>query len=524
MKPRVHQEEAIDAVIESISTNKNINPLVVLPTGSGKTLVIAELVKHLRSKLDYKIIILSHVKEILEQNYNSIKNQTDIDVGLNSSMLGKREIKPVTVAGIQSVYRNPKHYIGFDVIIIDEAHMISSDSNTMYQKFIAGIRDACVIGLTATPYRLGQGYIYGEKADTTFDKVVCDWGTGSKFNKLINLGYLCKLTTKRTKEEMDTDGIQMVAGDFNEKQLSNRFDRDPITQAILKEVIAAGSNRKKWLIFAIDIDHAEHIAEILIRNGIPTAPVHSKMADSGFCRSGTIDSYKDNKYKCLVNVNILTTGFDDPEIDLIAVLRPTNSPVLHVQMLGRGSRVSEGKKECLVLDFAGNTERLGPINDPLVKIKGKGAEGGEPITKACPECNSILAPAVRKCPDCGHKFEFHHGLYLNSSNASIIDDGKPHWVMVDHVTYELNRNPGTPTSVKVVYTCGSKKINEWICVEHKGYAKHKADHWVKYRGGLPCKKAEDLMNQCLDLKTPFRILVAKKNKYYTISDSDFKDI
>lgn len=520
MKLRIHQREAVRETIKEINKNNNKNPLIVLPTGSGKTLTICELVKVLRDTYGENIVILSHVKEILEQNYKALTEYTGLKIGLNSSMLGRREFKNITVAGIQSVYRNARMFSTCKFIIVDEAHLINPDENTMYQKFFSANPDSIIIGLTATPYRLSSGYIYGK--DALFDVITSNWGTGDKFNRLIRLGYLSQITTKRTKQEMDVTGIRLLGGDFSDKQLSDKFDKEVITNSIIKEIIAAGKNRKKWLIFAIDIDHAEHIAEILIRNGIPTAPVHSKMKESGFSRSEAINSYKDNKYRCLVNVNILTTGFDDPEIDLIAVLRPTQSPVLHVQMIGRGSRIAKGKRNCLVLDFAGNTERIGPINNPLVKIKGKGAEGGDPITKTCPICNSIIAPAIKICPDCGHKFRFEHGLTLTSSNANIIDDGKAHWVKVDNVSYELNRNPGTPTSLRVIYHCGSRKINEWICVEHKGFAKHKADHWVRFRGVEPTNSAEELYSLSDKLMKPNRILVSKKNKYYVISDSDFR--
>jgi DNA repair protein RadD len=517
---REHQSDCVDSTIDFIGKGEG-NPVIVSPTGSGKTLIISALIKHLVVELNAKVLVLSHVKEILEQNHASIASYTGFKVGLYSAMLDSRTIEGVTVAGIQSVYRKADSFRSFDYLLIDEAHLVNIQSETMYHRFFKESNIKTIIGLTATPYRLGSGFIYGKTSETIFDDISCNWGTGDKFNQLISMGYLCKLTTKRTKEEMDTSDIKLTAGDFNEKQMSSKFDREPVTNAIIKEIIAAGKNRKRWLIFAIDINHAEHIAEVLIRNGIPTAPVHSRMNESGFDRSKILKESKSGKYKCLVNVNILTTGYDDPEIDLIAVIRPTNSPVLHVQMLGRGSRPAEGKKECLVLDFAGNTERLGPINDPLIKIKGKGKGGGEPITKTCPACSSIVAPAVRICPDCGHKFKFDHGLTPNSSNAEVIDDGKAHWLNVDHITYELNSNPGTPTSLRVIYHCGNKKINEWICVEHKGFAKHKADHWVKFRGGQVTNSAVDLLNQRIRLKEPVKILVTKKNKYYLISDSKF---
>ena len=521
---RHYQKEVAPSVIKYIKTNRGKHPLVVLPTGSGKTFAMADLILEIRKLWNVKILVLSHVKEILEQNSDALSEYLDMPIAINSAMLGRREIGDVTVAGIQSVFRKPEAFKDFNLVIIDEAHLISAEKNTMYQKFFAGIGKHIHVGFTATPFRLGTGYIYGPEEDKVFDHAVVDWSSSEQFTQLIDEGYLSSLTTKRTKLELDTEGIKLIAGDFNEKQLSERFDRDVITNAAIKEIMAAGRERKKWLIFAIDIDHAEHIAEVLIRSGIPTAPIHSRMDKLGFCRDKTLEAYKDGKYRCVVNVNILTTGFDDPSVDLIAMLRPTNSPILHVQSLGRGSRVCKGKTNCLILDFAGNTDRLGPINNVLVKTSAKTDGDGEPITKTCPECNSILPPAVKVCPDCFYEFSFEHGLKVKSTDYEIIEDGRSQWVKVDKVEYDLHTNYGRPSSVKVSYHCGGKVINEYICVEHTGFAKHKADHWIKYRGGSPCLMSKDLINQAESIAVPSVILVAKKGKYYSIGDSKFDSI
>jgi DNA repair protein RadD len=519
IKLRYFQEEVVPAFKEFIDKNKDGHPIIALPTGSGKTYAMADMVKYLVGKGN-RVLILSHVKEILEQNEASLIKYLGKEVSVYSSMMGRKEIGDITVAGIQSVFRKPERFSKFRYILIDEAHMVNAEPGTMYAKFFSGISKHTRIGFTATPFRLGSGEIFGQGSDTLFTHKILDYCTKDKFQQLVEQGYLSKLTTKRTELEMDTSGINLLGGDFNEKQLSERFDRDGVTTEAIKEIIAAGVNRKKWLIFAIDINHAEHIAETLIRNGIPTAPVHSKMSDSGFDRDRSLDGFGNGIYRCVVNVNILTTGFDEPGIDLIALLRPTSSPVLHVQTLGRGSRIEENKDNCLVLDFAGNTARLGPINDVLL-VKRKKGEGGDPITKECPGCKSILPPAVRICPDCGHEFKFEHNLSKNAANIEVMDDGKPHWLSVSGVSYEAVRKIGTPSSVKVTYNCSGRKVNEWICVEHSGFAKHKADHWIKYRGGLPCSTVDDLIEQVNILKVPNELLVQKKNKYYTINNAKF---
>ena len=245
------------------------------------------------------------------------------------------------------------------------------------------------------------------------------------------------------------------------------------------DLIKAGSNYKKWLIFAIDIDHAEHIAEALIRSGIPTGIVHSRM---DFDRDKMIRDFKDGVYKAIVNVNVLTTGFNDPEIDLIAMLRPTKSPIIHVQTIGRGLRIADGKDHCLILDFSGNTERLGPINDVHVYKKRKSTGEGEAITKRCPACDCIHHPSVKICDNCGHKFEFKSGLNINSTAAEIIASTRINWFDVSGINYVVHSKPNSPPSMKVQYNCGLRYFNEFVCIEHPGYAGHRAKHWARFRG------------------------------------------
>lgn len=516
---RHYQKGAAPAVLDYIKDNPDKHPLVALPTGSGKTYCIADLIQKYRLAGGGRVLVLSHVKEILEQNHESLSKYLDEPIGLYSAGLRERRTEAVTVAGIQSVFRDTKYWSKNDLVIVDEAHLISTDTDTMYRKFLNGIGKHNLVGFTATPFRLGSGYIYGR--DSIFDDLVYDWTSADRFQQLVDEGYLARLTTKRTELEMDTDGIKLTGGDFNEKALAKRFDREGVTKEAIKEILAAGRTRKKWLIFAIDISHAEHIAETLIRAGIKTAPVHSTMSDSGFERETVIEGFKNGKYQCVVNVNILTTGFDEPGIDLIAMLRPTKSPVLHVQSLGRGSRIHDDKDNCLILDFAGNTARLGPINNVHVAVKGKGASGGEPITKTCPKCQSIVAPAVRICPDCEHKFLFEHRLSGFASLNDVVESGKEVWLKVGNVEYKKHSNFGSPSTVQVTYHCEGYKINEFICVEHKGYAKHKANHWINFRGGRPCSSANELLSISDTLKTPSRLRVQRDKKFLVIKDASF---
>ena len=396
-------------------------------------------------------------------------------------------------------------------------HLIPPGDNTMYRRFFKGLNNPRYFGLTATPFRLGQGLIYGEK-NSIFTDMIVDYTTRHKFVELIKDGYLCKLTSKATETEMDTTGIRTVGGDFDNKELSQKLDVKSITKKAVAEVIRKGHDRKKWLLFAIDIEHAEHIAEELADNGIPTMVVHSKME---FDRTTVLNHYKRGTFKAVVNVNVLTTGFDDPEIDLIALLRPTRSPVIHVQTIGRGLRIAEGKADCLVLDFAGNTARLGPINDITIKKKGKGREGGDPITKTCPSCYEIVAPAVRECPECGHKFEFKTALQATAGERDVITTKEPAWHNVTDVTYSIHRKVGSPNMVCVTYQCGLRAFKEYVCVEHKGYAGHRAKHWLTFRGMEDIQDSGWVVDNSHMLTKPNRIRVDTSGRYAHIMDYSF---
>ena len=517
MTPRQYQIDAVNATVSYLKYPHR-HPLIAIPTGAGKTLCIAMLIGKIKEKKpDYSILVLSHVQEILDQNYKRIKEHLDRDVSLFSSGLGQKEIGDITVAGVQSIWREANRFSHVDIIIIDEAHSISTDEGTMYDVLFKATK-AQRIGFSATPFRLRDGLIYG--AGKQFTELAYDLTSADAFVGLVNAGYLSKLVTKGTKLKLDTDGIKEIGGDFSEKEMSKRFDKLTITRKAIDEIIERGHDRKKWLIFAIDISHAEHIAECLLRKGIMTNVVHSKMVCD---RKTVIEDYKNGKYRAIVNVNVLTTGFDDPTIDLVALLRPTKSPVLHVQTIGRGSRVHPDKRDCLILDFAGNISRLGAINDIKIKEKGKGKTGADPVMKECPACMLLVAPAVRNCPDCGHEFTFKTLIVDEASDEEVVTtrDKSIKFYDVDAVFYQINKRQGSPSTIKVSYLCGAKTFNEWICVEHIGYAKHKANHWIKFRGGSPCDTVEEFMRIHSTLKVAKRIKVVKKGLYPIIEECYF---
>jgi len=517
MTLRYYQKEAVSSAIKYLDTEKG-HPLIVLPTGSGKTHILGELCKRLTERDSRaKILIISHVKEILTQDYKQLKQFVDPDsIGLYSSGLKSFERKKYTIASIQTIYKLGTTFRDYRYIIVDEAHLIPAKGEGRYKTFFKGMPHAKIIGLTATPFRLGHGYLTDNHL---FDKVVYN----ADLVKLIEQGYLTKLITKEPNFEMPVENLKVIAGDYSKNSLSTELDRTEITKQILNELVKYRYVRKKWLIFAIDIEHAENINTLLCEMGIRSAAIHSNL---DFDRTVLINLYKDNHLQALVSVETLTTGFDVPSVDLVALMRPTQSPVLHVQMIGRGMRICEGKESCLVLDFAGNTKRLGPINDVYVAVKGdKKGKGGAGFTKTCPDCQEIVHVVTKECPSCGHIFKFKQALASTADVVEVIKTNKlklPNKFIVNDIKYSKHVKIGGAVSLKVSYRCGLRTFSEWVGLEHTGYPRVRAESWWKYRAGTnPPDSVQEALQRVGELHTPEAIYVSETSKYPEIVRYEF---
>ena len=521
---RWYQKEAITAVFAYLRVNKKAaNPLVVAPTGSGKSWIISGICKRIYEKyFGYNVVLLSHVKEILEQDYEKLVAQIAPElVGIYSASLQQREIRQFTVAGIQSVYKNPGLFKNVKLFIVDEAHTIPPGSEGMYRTFLANFPGVPILGLTATPFRLGSGYLTDE--GHIFNETVYS----VNLKRLIAEGFLCKLHSKAAKKQIDTSKLKLQAGDYSKKSMSEHIDRFNITNTICEELAKYKDSRKHWLVFAVDIKHAEHIVEALSKQGISAAPYHSKMTKTD--RELFMRLYKQKRIQCIVNVNALTTGFDFPEIDLIGLLRPTKSPVLHIQMIGRGLRIAPEKENTLILDFAGNLQRLGPIDKvDIVPPKKKGKGNGQPPTKVCPQCDEVVPLSVRQCDCCGWTFETESKLTLAASALAVVstDEAQALTLYVKHAYYYKHIKEDKPPSLKVVYVCNNIKLyTEWILFEHGNGLLGPTRTWWSRRTDLPLPatvdEALEIAQKSL-LRIPTKIIVDISNKYPKITHYIFE--
>lgn len=514
MSLRDYQLAAIDSIYKYFRNNSEGHPLVAAPTGSGKSHILAGFcAKAHKLYPKEKILILTHTKEIISQDAKILRDYLPSSlVGIYSAGLGRRQVRQYTVASIQSVYKRADEFQDFKLIIVDEAHLIPPSGEGRYRTFLGKLPQARVLGLTATPFRRGHGLL---TEGHLFDKVVYN----IEIQMLIDSGHLAPLSTKATQYALRTKGLKVIGGDYSKKELSSRLDHAHITSRIVKEIARFKEIRKAWLVFAIDIEHCEHIAAELNKAGMTAVAVHSKL---DFDRKHLLDLFKAGHVQVVVSVETLTTGFDAPNVDMIVLLRPTQSPVLHVQMLGRGMRPYEGKKECLVLDFAGNVQRLGPVDEVLVKQKGKKTKGGgKGFTRVCPKCSEIVHVSKKVCPSCGYTFPVPVKLSTVAEEAPILKKDKHAEVKVRQVSsirYAMHKKAGKPPSFKVTYKCGGLSFyNEWIAFEHKGYPKTRAAHWWAQRAKLPVPvTVAEAMTRKNEIKPVSSIKVQYSGKWPTI--------
>ncbi len=485
----------------------------MIPTAGGKSIVLAAFIQVvLQQWPDQRILVVTHVRELIAQNHAEMMGLwPDAPAGIYSAGLGRREIRArVLFAGIQSIHRRAYDVQQCDLVLIDEAHLIPRSSDTMYRRFLGTLArinpGLKVIGFTATPYRLDSGLLH-EGEGSLFTDIAYE----VSIRDLIDDGYLSPLISKKTELMLNVAEVGGRGGEFIAGQLQAAVDRETITHAAIGEILAYGKGRRSWLVFCSGVEHAIHVAAALRQRGVSCATIFGDTPSAE--RNRIIAAFKRGEIRALASMGVLTTGFNVPGVDLIAMLRPTKSVGLYVQMAGRGTRLAPGKENCLVLDFAGNVARHGPID--AVKPARPSQGEGPPPTKVCPDCDIILAAAVRRCSNCGHQFPPPEiKVEATASPLAILSAMRPQWVEVSKVTYRQHDKPGKPPSMRVDYSCGAIVHSEWICFEHVGYARQKAVAWWQRRSAAPAPATvAEALAAAASLATPVAVLVRRNGRF-----------
>jgi len=402
---------------------------------------------------------------------------------------------PVAVFNLQ-VAGHPSYYAGG--VLAHNCHLIPPDGEGMYRTFLADAKvvnpHLRVIGLTATPFRLSSGPICTPEG--ILNHICYEVGV----RELIRDGYLCPLVTKAGINKADFGRLHVRGGEFVADEVEALMDADNLVIAACSEIVAHTHNRQSVLVFTSGVKHGRHVARVLAEmsgqevgflDGQTPAAERAELI-ARFRRETTTGLLPRAPLKYLVNVNVLTTGFDAPNIDCVAILRPTMSPGLWYQCVGRGFRLHPGKQNCLVLDFGGNALRHGPV-DQLKMPEAPGRGSGEAPAKECPECHAVIAAGYATCPECGHKFppperQKHD---TRASEAGILSGQVTDTEYEVHdVRYSVHIKrdapPDAPQTMRVDYRIGQFTwVSEWVCFEHTGYARWKAEQWWRKRSPDP---------------------------------------
>jgi DNA repair protein RadD len=523
MDLRPYQVDALKALDDYWEAGGG-HPLAVLATATGKSVLIAKLIADIAVQYPgLRALVLVHVRELLTQNREHLlKIWPRAPIGINSAGLRKRDWhSPIVLANIQSVWRNPQRLGHRHLIIIDEAHLVPHAGDGMYRTLIDSLRELeptlRVAGFTATPYRLDSGRL-DEGDGKIFDDVVYTYGIGEG----IHDGWLSPLSSKATTARIDVSGVAVRGGEFVPGALEDAADDAAVIAAAAGEIIARGQDRRSWLLFCCGVRHAQHVGEALRERGIAAATVTAKIpADE---RDRIIADFRAGTLRALTNVNVLTTGFNVPAVDLIGMLRPTLSTGLYVQMVGRGTRKAGGKTDCLVLDFAGNVMRHGPVDQADgARDDTTGVKVDTVAAKRCPDCGELNALRAAECVCCGHEFPCEQPKPKHTAIAdwTPILGGQSNWLPVTEVSARLHTkfNDWTaPPSLRVEYLCGLSPYSEYISLQRTGYAREMAERWWFAMGGrfpVPPTVAQALQ-RIGELHRVLEIVVARDGKYWRV--------
>ena len=534
MQLRDYQERAIKQLYEWFSDNKVGNPVLNMPGGSGKSVVIASIAKDaLMNWPETKLLMLVSSKELVEQNMKKLLQiWPGAPMGVCSASLGRKELgEPITYAGIGSVAKRAQDIGHIDICLIDEVHMCSTNDEGMYRKLIADLLainpNMRIVGFSASPYRLGHGMI-NEGESAIFKDIL----EPVSIEELVYKGHLVPLRSKITKHKLDSSGVHKRGGEFIAAEMEAQFNTYSNNAALAEEVIARATDKAHWLVFCSGRSHAEDLSKTFNALGVTADYLATPISKSE--RERKLADFESGKTRVLCNVGILTTGYDFPALDCIVFARSTMSPGLYLQMAVRGMRPcpEAQKKDCLVLDFAGVVETHGPIT-AVRPPKNKGDGTGEPPMKICEACGELCHPKVAICPACGYPFPAPEPKKWKLADVDIMGlEGSVMSVTSWRWRKHTSRASGKDMLAVTYYgALSDPPVSEYFTIEHEGYAGQKArrnlfaisqsariNHSAWAKMGL-----EDIASALNDGKPPATIEYRMDGKFYRVIKRTWND-
>ena len=520
---RPYQTEALAAAFRFWRDGGG-DPLLDLATGTGKSLLIGELVRRLHAtNPERRFLVLAHVRELIEQNIKALLAvwpEAQSLIGINSAGLGSRNTDaPIVFGTVQSCFRNPAALGRRNLLVVDEAHLIPNTDSSMYRGTIAALRGIYpamrVCGLTATPYRLDSGRL-DQGDDRIFDEAVYSYGIGDA----VADDWLAPFVAKAPDGEIATAGVGKRGGEFIAGELEAAADQASLIETAAHEIAAYAGRRHAWLCFCCGVDHALHVRDALRRLGVSCETVTGTTPSTE--RRQIFDAFRRGEILCLTGCNIFTTGFDIASVDLIAMLRPTCSPGLFVQMLGRGTRKAAGKKDCVVLDFSGNVDaarpgrprhRRGLPRPARARYRRRPCQGLPKLQHAGRADDQRMSELRLHLAGARGQSYGHGECDLAARRQRDVAFGH-------RVDFGLHAKFGKPLSLRVDYsTDGGETFSDWLALEHSPGARwHAARKWRALGGRQPIPQtASEAFARCGELGAVAAISVERDDEYWRVT-------
>lgn len=455
---RPYQENLINDTREALKRNRSV--LLTSPTGSGKTALTVFMMGEAagRGKRAWFIV---HQKELLQQTSGALWHQK-LEHGVVAAGRVLSTLR-VQVCSVQSLINRLGKLEGPDLIIIDEAHRSAAAS---YQLILEAYPNAVVVGLTATPQRTD-----GKGLDNLFSEIV----SGPTIRQLIDAGFLCDYEVYAPKLNFDLSDVKIQMGDYKKDQLEHAIDKPMITGDAVNHYKKL-ANGKRCVVMCVSINHAEHVKQQYLEQGVPAANIDGKMASAA--RAQVIEDFKSGKVLVLCNVQLLIEGVDIPNIEVVQWLRPTQSLIVFMQGNGRGLRPCDGKEKLIILDHVGNVERHGlPCEDREWTLEGKkkgkrAKQDDEPDVKIqiCHSCYQAFKPGHENCPNCGAP--------LKKERAQLeVVEGDLHKIDINIVRMKRKKEQGSARTLEDLVALGvargMKKAPQWAVITHCSREKRK---------------------------------------------------
>jgi DNA repair protein RadD len=535
---RPYQQRVVDAIRASLNQGM-ISPCASVATGGGKTIILSELARSMIER-GHRVCVLTHVRELIGQVERTAVAMLGRDkVGVIAAGLNRNDpMRPMQICQIQTVGRRP-HVIGpVRVCIIDENQQVNHEGG-QYLKVIEALRvmtpDMRLIGLSATPFRTTTGLIYGP--GRMFQECVERVG----MRELIDAGYLTPIVGKTGDKDFKVEGVHMRGGDFVPSELEDYMTDEGKIRRATADFLARTADRQRVLVFTCGLKHNKMLLDEIKKVEYRAESVDGTMPDGQ--RDAILKRFRDGVTKYLFNCAILTTGYDDPGIDGIVMLRPTRSPGLLLQCAGRGLRKQDGKANCLFLDYGNCLQHLGPldtIEESITQPKKKKEKGAAP-TKVCDECNTVLAASAMVCTTCGKEFPRNLKHEEKAADVDVLSGDQT--ADVASIRVRKHAKPDRPTTLRIDYISpiGLMLASEFLSIspEANVYARRKSmQALASWPGGifrlvgdtlysaydqtgLTALAVDDIVRLAMRLPPPAKIKIRRDGKYFTVVSKQF---